>query len=58
MKRTLTKNAILDHLRDRVAKWWLPDDVVFVDEIPLTATGKISKLRLREQFLEYQLPGT
>ncbi len=54
--RTPTKAAILDHLRARVAKWWLPDDVVFVDEIPLTATGKIQKSRLREMFGDYRLP--
>ena len=49
---------MLNYLRDKVAKWWLPDDVVFVDDIPLTATGKISKLRLREQLADYKLPGT
>jgi fatty-acyl-CoA synthase len=47
---------IMAFLRDKVAKWWLPDDVVFVDDIPLTATGKISKLTLREQFSDYQFP--
>jgi acyl-CoA synthetase (AMP-forming)/AMP-acid ligase II len=55
---TTTAEDILAFLQDKVAKWWLPDDVVFVDEIPLTATGKISKLRLRKQFTDYQLPGT
>jgi fatty-acyl-CoA synthase len=40
----------LDWLTDRVAKWWLPDDVVFVDELPLTATGKINKRALRNEF--------
>ena len=54
--RTPSKDALLDHLRTRVAKWWLPDDVVFVDEIPLTATGKIQKSRLREIFADYRLP--
>ena len=43
-------------LEDKLAKWWLPDDVVFVDEIPHTATGKIQKLTLREQFVDYKLP--
>jgi fatty-acyl-CoA synthase len=47
---------ILSHLEDKVAKWWLPDDVVFVDEIPHTATGKISKLELRERFRDYRFP--
>lgn len=51
----LEKEEILDWLRDKVAKWWLPDDVVFVDEIPHTATGKILKLELRKQFKDYQL---
>ena len=39
-----------------VDKWMLPDDVQFVAELPHTATGKISKLKLREQFAEYKLP--
>ena len=39
-----------------MAKWWLPDDVAFVDELPHTATGKIAKLVLREQFKDYTLP--
>ncbi|MCZ6721776.1 MAG: 3-(methylthio)propionyl-CoA ligase [Proteobacteria bacterium] len=43
---------ILDYMRDKVAKWQLPDEVVFVDEIPHTATGKISKKTLRERFAE------
>jgi len=45
-------------LADKVAKWWLPDDVVFVDELPHTATGKLSKLTLRRQFADYRLPET
>jgi fatty-acyl-CoA synthase len=52
----LEKNDILDYMNGKVAKWWLPDDVVFVDDIPHTATGKISKLQLREQFADYSLP--
>ncbi len=52
----LTRDEVLDYLRDKVAKWWLPDDVLFVDEIPLTATGKISKLQLRKQYGDYVLP--
>ena len=51
-----TKDEMLDFLKDRVAKWWLPDDVAFVDELPHTATGKISKLTLRQQFADYELP--
>ena len=52
----LTREAMLEWLAPRLAKWWLPDDVVFVDEIPHTATGKISKLTLRQQFKDYVLP--
>ncbi len=46
---------ILGFLADKVAKWWLPDAVEFVDEIPHTGTGKISKKDLREQFRDYRL---
>lgn len=53
---TVTKEELLDFFQDKVVKWWLPDDVVFVDEIPHTATGKISKLELRRQFKDYKLP--
>ena len=41
----------------KIAKWWMPDDVAFVDEIPHTATGKIKKTALREQFAHYRFPG-
>lgn len=53
---TLSKDDVLAHLKDKVAKWWMPDDVVFVDSIPHTATGKIQKITLREQFKDYRLP--
>jgi fatty-acyl-CoA synthase len=52
----LTKDQILAFLDGRVAKWWLPDDVVFVDEIPKTSVGKFSKKTLRERFQDYVLP--
>ncbi|MGO8711458.1 MAG: 3-(methylthio)propionyl-CoA ligase [Rhizomicrobium sp.] len=52
----LTKDEILQHLSGKIAKWWMPDDVVFADEIPHTATGKIQKLVLRERFAGYRLP--
>lgn len=55
---TATKEEFIEFLPGKVAKWWLPDDVVFVDSIPLTATGKIQKLELRETFKDYKLPGT
>ncbi len=52
----LDKDELLSFLADKVAKWWLPDDVVFVDSLPMTATGKVSKARLREQFKGHRLP--
>jgi fatty-acyl-CoA synthase len=51
-----TKEDILGFMQGKIAKWWMPDDVVFVDEIPHTATGKIQKLTLRQQFRDYRLP--
>ena len=53
---TVTKDEVLAHMTGKVAKWWMPDDVAFVDDIPHTATGKISKLQLRERFRDYRLP--
>ena len=47
---------LLQFFEGRIAKWQIPDDVVFVDEIPHTATGKIQKLKLREQFKQHRLP--
>ena len=52
----LTKDDVLAFLDGRVAKWWLPDDVVFVDEIPKTSVGKFSKKDLRDKFAGYELP--
>ena len=52
----VSKEEILGYLEGKIAKWWMPDDVVFVDEIPHTATGKIQKLTLRQQFEDYKLP--
>lgn len=46
--------TILRYLADKVARWWIPDDVVFIDEMPMTATGKLHKLRLRERFRDYR----
>jgi acyl-CoA synthetase (AMP-forming)/AMP-acid ligase II len=51
----LSREDMLAWFKGKVASWWIPDDVVFVDELPHTATGKISKLELREQFGTYQL---
>ncbi|MBI1238983.1 MAG: long-chain-fatty-acid--CoA ligase [Alphaproteobacteria bacterium] len=51
-----TAADILAYLDGKIAKWWMPDDVAFVDEIPHTATGKIQKVTLREQFKAHKLP--
>ena len=53
---SLTREEVLAHLDGRVAKWWLPDDVVFIDEVPKTSVGKFSKKDLRERFSDYELP--
>jgi 3-(methylthio)propionyl---CoA ligase len=52
----VTAAAMLDFLRPKIAKWWMPDDVVFVASLPHSATGKISKLDLRKQLAGYRLP--
>ncbi len=51
-----SKDEILEYMSGKIAKWWMPDDVTFVEEIPHTATGKIQKTELRKQFADYQLP--
>ncbi len=50
------KDEILEFLSGKVAKWWLPDDVVTAEELPHTSTGKVSKAKLREKFADYALP--
>ncbi|MDD7911179.1 long-chain-fatty-acid--CoA ligase [Pseudovibrio exalbescens] len=52
----IAKDSIFSFMEGKIAKWWMPDDVVFVEELPHTATGKIKKTALREQFREYELP--
>jgi len=52
----MTKEEMVAWFDGKIAKWWTPDDVVFVDELPHTATGKLSKLQLRERFKDYRLP--
>ena len=56
--KTPEKQDLLKYLEDKVAKWWLPDDVVVVDSFPIGGTGKVLKNELREQFKDYKLPGT
>jgi fatty-acyl-CoA synthase len=53
---TVEAAEIIEFLRPQVASWWLPDAVVFVDELPHTATGKVQKSVLRERFRDYRLP--
>ena len=52
----VTKPELLKYLEGKIAKWWMPDDVVFMDEIPHTATGKIQKRDLRERWKDHKLP--
>ena len=52
----VSKEEMLAWFDGKISKWWYPDDVVFVDEIPHTATGKIKKVDLRKQFANYELP--
>jgi 3-(methylthio)propionyl---CoA ligase len=51
----VSKDELLRFYEGKIAKWWMPDDVVFVPELPHTATGKLSKLTLRQQFKDYRL---
>ncbi|MFT6400859.1 MAG: fatty-acyl-CoA synthase, partial [Pseudohongiellaceae bacterium] len=54
--KSLTRNDVLEFLKDKLHKMAMPDDVVFVDELPHTATGKLNKLGLRKTFEDYQFP--
>ncbi len=54
--QTATREDILTYMDGKIAKWWMPDDVAFVNSIPHTATGKILKTSLRDQFKDYTLP--
>jgi fatty-acyl-CoA synthase len=54
----LTRDEMLAFFEGKVAKWWIPDDVVFVDQLPHTATGKLLKTKLREDFREHKLPAS
>jgi len=54
--QSASKQEILAFIEGKIAKWWMPDDVVFVNAIPHTATGKIQKITLRDQFRDYVLP--
>ena len=52
----VSRDDLLAHFHGKVAKWWLPDDVVFTDALPVGGTGKIQKNKLREQYRNYRLP--
>jgi len=53
---TLTRDELLSFLAERLTKWQIPDDVVFIDEVPKTSVGKFSKKTLRDKFADYALP--
>jgi fatty-acyl-CoA synthase len=55
-RERLTEAALLEFLRPRVAKWWLPDEVVFIEEVPKTSVGKFDKKVLRERFKSHVMP--
>jgi 3-(methylthio)propionyl---CoA ligase len=52
----VTREALLAFYEGKIAKWQVPDDVLFLDSIPLGATGKMQKMKLREQLKDYRLP--
>ena len=49
------KKEIFDFLKDKIANWWMPDDVIFVNELPHTATGKIKKIELKKFYENYYI---
>jgi acyl-CoA synthetase (AMP-forming)/AMP-acid ligase II len=53
----ITREELLKFYEGKIAKWWMPDDVVFVEQLPHTATGKLSKLQLRDRLRDYRFPG-
>jgi fatty-acyl-CoA synthase len=55
--RTVTKASVLEYLQSRVAKWWLPEDVVVVETLPKTSVGKIAKRELRDRFKDHRWSG-
>ena len=52
----VTPDELKTFLDGKIAKWWIPDDVQYIEEMPHTATGKIQKMKLREMFEDYQFP--
>ena len=55
--KQVSRDEMIAFYQGKVAKWWIPDDVVFVEELPHTATGKLSKLQLRERLRDYRFEG-
>ncbi len=53
----VAREELIAFYEGKVAKWWIPDDVIFVDDLPHTATGKLSKLQLRQRLQDYRFPG-
>ena len=53
----VSREELIAFYEGKVAKWWIPDDVIFVDDLPHTATGKLSKLQLRERLRDYRFQG-
>ncbi|OYU14874.1 MAG: long-chain fatty acid--CoA ligase [Alphaproteobacteria bacterium PA4] len=53
---TVTKESVLAYLEGKIAKWWTPDEVLVVDDLPHTATGKLLKTELRDRYKDYKLP--
>ena len=52
----VSKEELLKYFDGKVATWWIPNDVIFLDELPHTATGKVKKIELRKQFADYAFP--
>jgi fatty-acyl-CoA synthase len=52
---TLDAKTLLDHMRPKIASWWLPDAVEFLTEFPMTGTGKVQKMALRDKFRGYKV---
>jgi len=52
----VTREELIRFYDDKIAKWWVPDDVIFVEAMPIGATGKVKKNEIREQYRNYRLP--
>ncbi len=55
---SVPREDLLEFYAGKVVKWWMPDDVVFVEQLPHTATGKLLKTKLRQEFRDHKLPGS